>query len=190
MKFLPLLLLLPSLPQDAWWDADWGARRAVTVVNYYEDGPLPAGFQVRMPVNVNFMEMTVRKDLADLMVTYDGKLIPTFAEESGDKVHVWFRVQKDIPAGKRDGKYHLYYANSGAKRKASQVFDFHADFETGIPKSLDIDAEVETGTEDGTLVVTDIPTHRANQAPARILLKELPKLTAFALRISLTLIAP
>ena len=96
MRFLPLLLLLTSPSQDTWWDADWEAQRPVTVVNHYEDGPLPAGFQVRMPVNVKFLDMKVRKDLADLRMTYDGKPIDTFAEKAGHMVHVWFRVQKDI----------------------------------------------------------------------------------------------
>ncbi|MHC4608563.1 MAG: DUF2341 domain-containing protein, partial [Planctomycetota bacterium] len=189
-RLLPLLLLLiPADGQDSWWNADWSHRRKITVANRYEDGPLPAGFQVRVPVDPAYLKMRARDDLADLAVTHAGTRIPAFTERSGGRCFVWFRARKDIPAGGKDTQYALYFGNpsAGTATEAAKVFDFHEDFSAEKTDTVSIDPALKTVVNAGSLTVRDVPTDRPGESPAGITLKNLPDLSSFALRVTLRL---
>lgn len=155
---MSLLTLLLLLPQDDWWNRDWEARRPVTVVNRQKNAALEAGQQIHLTLDLGYLGLKSKADLADLVVTHRNRPIPCYPERVEDKVHLWFRVPSDIPADSRDDAFTLYYGNPSAPDPTdrNRVFDLcwsssHPDW--ALPKRLD---GIEATLAAGVLVVSNL----------------------------------
>jgi hypothetical protein len=181
-----MLALLAALSlQDAWWDAGWKLRRALTVRNG-TDAAFEAGRPVDLEIDLDFLSLRdkARPGLADLAVVRGGRRIAHVLRPSADgrRFTLTFPLGGEIASGASDVGYALYYGNPEGKPPEGRPFPFFQDFSSA--DGLDLGA-LTGGARDGALELRDAPAERTAITPERLELKTARIPDAFAISFDL-----
>ena len=186
----PALSAAEGLTQDGWWDAAWGQRRRLEVRNG-SDHALAAGTPVELEVDPAFLELAGRAkaDLSDLAIVHGGKRLPhvLLPGRMPDRRTMAFATASELPAGRADGGYALYYGNPAGRPPEGTPFELYEPFaEPGAFRSrFRADEGLACSVRDGALEIRDVPEERTRLAPARLAWIPLPASAAFALEFDL-----
>ncbi|MFZ6030805.1 MAG: NBR1-Ig-like domain-containing protein [Chloroflexota bacterium] len=119
-----------SRPLEPWWDAAYGQKRSLFVLNKMIDVPLPAGYPVKFrfdsttsPTAEELYNASLSSTkCADLRVVYNNstELDRVMSACSSAAIEFWFRTQAAIAANaSNENSYQLYYGNANAGTPAS-----------------------------------------------------------------------
>ena len=130
MTFLLVLgALIPA--QEGWWDAAWGQRRRLEVRNG-SDHALPPGTPVEVDIDPAFLELAGRAkaDLSDLALVHAGRRLPhvLLPGRMPDRRTLAFATAAELPAGKEDARYAVYYGNPSGGPPGGKPFELFESF--------------------------------------------------------------
>jgi len=112
----------------AWWNAAWGSRMQLTIVNGATTA-MAQGYQVGLALDLDAAPCAGNRD--QVRIVYDETEVPRVIDEVGTTEWTWFPLQAQINAGATNTSYWLYCNNPSptvASKDPTAVFDVWDDF--------------------------------------------------------------